>query len=350
MRASLRNILIVLSLFYSSLHGQEYLIPDLLSIEDGLLSHSVSCVLIDERGFLWAGTKNGLNRYNGYRFRPFFSSVSGNGYPGIQLTLKLRTDQKGNLWVLNSGGFNSIDNETGEIRRYPVTIFDANFNRVSRFIDIYPSPDGLVWILSDRSLTALSADNTFTTWPLPPEMLQNATTPTALAADNRGNVWIGTNHGLILFSVNQKVFKEIVGAGVQGLLSNNDVTCLYIDSQNFLWVGTRLGLNYIDPVDYEFYPYYPSGTHSNEPSNNILSITGTPSGEFLMATGGGIIRFDPASLQFENLYPTVDTTINSVAIDLMGNIWAATDLGILKIRKSRLPFINVSSRSAALKS
>jgi len=349
MRAGCIYIYLFISLVFSSLHGQEYLKPELISIENGLLSRNVSTILIDSQGFLWAGTKNGLNRYNGYQFRHFFTSIAGNGYPGMQVILSIRSDPNGHLWVLNSGGFNRIDGKTGEIGRYPVTAFDANFRRGSDLVDLYPSSNGTVWILSNQSLTSFNADKSFTTWPIPAEILHNNFRPTGIAADDRGNVWIGTTSGLLLFSEQQKVFKEIVGAGEQGLLSNNEVLCLFLDSDNFLWVGTRNGLNYVDPLDYEFYQYFPGGVRSTGLLNNISQIVGSGSGSLLLATDGGIVRFDRTSQKFITIYNTADTAINSVAIDLTGNIWAGTDLGIIKIRKSRLPVYNLSSRTPAFR-
>ena len=345
MRAGMRYILLFLSLIYGSLKGQEYLAPDVLSVEDGLLSNNVTSILFDDQGFLWAGTKNGLDRYNGYRFRPFFTMVASNGYPGIQTTLRIRTDNIGNLWILTSGGINSIDRINGEIERYPFTSFDTAFKPGSEPIDIYPSADGNLWILTDRSLTVLSPEKSFFTRPLPQEMVPNGTYPTSMAVDKRGNVWIGTTMGLLLFSADQEQFKEIVGPADRGLLSDNSVKSLYIDGNNYLWIGTAVGLTYADLIDYEFYRYYPAGSVSKNPSNNIKHIAASSNGRLLLSTSGGIIRFDPATQRFESVFSTTDTLINSVATDLKDNIWAATDVGIIKIRKSRIPILNISRKT-----
>lgn len=323
--------------------------PVLLSVEDGVLSNDISSVHIDSRGLLWAGTKNGINRYNGYHFRPFFTTASGNGYPGMQLTIKVTGDREGNIFVLNSGGFNRIDSRTGEIDRYPRMAFDSNFSRNSSLVDIYPAPDGTIWILTDRSLTSFSGDNNFTTWPLPEEFLNAGMVARALAVDARNNVWIGTASGLILFNTQQKEFREIVGAGVPGILSSNEVRCLYIDKNDYLWIGTNSGLNYVDPVEFEFFPYYPAGIKSASPLNMVNFISGNASGNLLLATSGGIVEFNQSENLFRTIYQATDTTINSVAVDLTGNIWAAADAGIIKIRKSRLPASNVNTRISSLR-
>ena len=348
MRAGRWYICIFINLVFSCLHAQEYLRPELLTVENGLLSRNVNSVIIDRQGFLWAGTNFGLNRYNGYRFRSFFTSNAGNGYPGIQVTAKIRTDSNGDLWVLNSGGFNHIESNTGEISRYPVASFDNIYERGSVLVDLYSSTDGNIWILSDRSLTLFSTGKTFTTWLIPAENLKGAKT-NCIAADARGNVWIGTNRGILLFSVQQKLFKEIVGEGSEGLLSNNEVRCLYLDADNYLWVGTRNGLNHIDPVDYEFYKYFPGDSRSGALLNSISDITTDNRSGMFLATDGGIIAFNPLNLQFRSLFESSDTVVNSVATDESGNLWAATDRGILKIRKSRLPVINLNERTPSFR-
>lgn len=349
MHAGIRNIFFIIILTLNSLHGQQYLRPYMLPVEDGLPANNVTNIHIDPQGFLWAGTNNGLSRFNGYSFKPFFTSATGNGYPGIQFTRKIRTDEHGNLWVLNAGGFNIISSKNGEITHYPSAIFDSSFRSGSSLVDLYPSHNGTTWILSDKSLTRFNSEKGFTTYPLPDDLLKNGMVPTALVADKRGNIWIGTTNGLLLFSENQAMFKEIVGVNDHDLLSHNEIKCLYLDDNDFLWAGTRLGLNHIDPIEYEFYSYYPSGNRKAEPLNNIVQICGTENGGLVLATQGGIVGFDPMSQDFMSIFSAADTSIWSVAVDFTGNIWAGTDLGILKLRKSKVLFRNFNSRTPGLR-
>jgi ligand-binding sensor domain-containing protein/serine phosphatase RsbU (regulator of sigma subunit) len=349
MRVSRFYICLLIMLIVNCLHAQEYLAPELLSVENGLSSRQVNAIAIDKKGFLWTGTKYGLNRYNGYRFRHFFTSTTGADYPGIQIIQKIKTDAAGNLWVLNDGGVNRIDFQTGAISKYPVSVFDAVYNPESVLKDMFPANDGTVWILSDRSLTMLSADEVINTYLIPADLLSEGLVPTSLAADPNGNIWIGTTGGLLLYSIQQKTFKEIAGKNTQGLLSHNHVNCLFLDHENSLWVGTSNGLNRIDPVDFGFYAYYPAGSSAAQPGNQVLDIAGSGLETMVLATADGIITFNSISQVFRKIYQTSNYTNTSVAIDSSGIIWAGTSKGILKIRESKLDLLNFTSQSSNIR-
>ncbi len=349
MRVSRLYICLLIALIYNPLHSQVYLPPEVLSVADGLSSQHVNCLALDQKGFLWAGTRFGLNRYNGYTFRHFFTTASGNGYTGIQVIHKIKCDAGGNLWILNNAGVNRIDHRSGEISRFPVTVFDAVYKPESVLTDIYPAEDGNIWILSDRSLTLLSVDQVINTYLIPPELLQNGIVPTCVVADPNGNIWIGTTGGLLLFSMQQKIFKEMVGDNSHELLSDNQVNCLFLDHENSLWVGTRNGLNQVDPVDYAFYHYFPGNGKSLQPANRVLDIASANQEELVLATDAGIVRFNKAGKVFEKVFESQAAAVGSVAVDSSGIIWGGTMQGIIKIRKPKLRIRNFTTQSAGFK-
>ena len=341
MRSGRLYILILISLIFSSVYTQDYLAPEVLSVENGLSSRQVNSLIIDQPGFLWVATNNGLNRYDGYRFRHFFTAISNNGYSGIQVVKRIRTDDKGNKWVLNTGGVNRIDHESGEITRFPVARFDTAFHPDALLKDICTDNENRLWILSDRSVTGIMPDNTIKTYPFPAELMAQAI-PSCIIADRNKNLWIGTSAGLIMFTIQQEIFKVIVGENSQGLLSNNEVQCLYLDENSRLWVGTRNGLNLVDPVDFSFYQYFPSGTRTVQPVNSIRDIDRKSGNSLLLATDAGIISFYNEQ-HFTNIFLTTQHHIHSVAIDSFGTIWGSTNKGILKIRESRFPVRNFTT-------
>ena len=343
------HILFLILFITNSLYAQEYLPPEVLSVESGLSSRQVNSVAVDQHGLLWAGTNNGLNRYNGYSFNQFFTTTSGNGYSGIQIIRKIVSDKDGNLWVLNEGGINRMDHKTGEITKYPVSMFEDANSRGAVLTDAYPASDGTVWILTDRSLVRISPDQNIGKFPIPDTLIPANWNPTSIAADLSRNIWIGTTGGLLLYSVQQNMFKIIVGENSQGLLSNNVVQCLFIDTENILWVGTRNGMNRVDPVDFSFYQYYPGGSPVFQPGNSVSDIDASGSDQIIMATGAGIVILDKTNLQFRNIHLAGTNRVNSVSVDPYGIIWGGTVQGILKIRESRLSVRNFNSQTPELK-
>jgi len=113
------KLLILLLIFGSSIlarTGQE--VFDVLSTEDGLSSSVVTCILKDHKGFMWFGTQNGLNRYDGYIFVKYFHSdtlphaLSGNFIRTIY------EDAIGNLWIgTEKNGLNRYDRKLDRFDR-----------------------------------------------------------------------------------------------------------------------------------------------------------------------------------------------------------------------------------------
>jgi ligand-binding sensor domain-containing protein/serine phosphatase RsbU (regulator of sigma subunit) len=343
------HIALIILLIHSSLCAQTYLLPVTLSIENGLSSRQVNCLTLDHYGYLWAGTNYGLNRFDGYRFRHFFTTSGGNQLSGIQVIHAVKSDYQGNLWILNNAGINRYDHKTGAITKYPISSFDDAYQPESALIDMCSAPDGTVWLLTDRSLTRLTPDQHVNTYLINGDQLWNDMVPTCLVADAGGNIWIGTTGGLLLFNVQQGVFKELVRQGSQGLLSNNHVKCLFLDHENSLWIGTKNGLNRVDPVDFAFNQYYPGGSQSSQPINDITGIASAESEIIVLATDAGIVKFNAATQVFTKVYMSAKTKINAISVDSTGIIWGGTSEGILKIRISKLSIRNFTMQSAGFK-
>jgi len=350
MRAYHDYIIILIVLISNHLHAQQYLQPDILSVENGLSSKQINSLTFDKNGYLWIGTNYGLNRFDGYRFRHFFTAATGDESSASQIINAVKSDPSGNLWIVNQAGINQFDINTGTITRYPAASFDSVFPLEPNFKDIYPGANGVIWILTSKSLTMFTPGKVSRSFSIPEEQLKNNAVPTCLLADVNGNIWIGTTSGLIIFNLRQEVFKElIVQKSQQGLLSDNQVQCLYLDRDNFLWIGTKNGLNRLDPVDFSFTQYYPGGSSDVLPENNIIGQTSDGKGTLILATGSGIMKFNMTSQSFTPVYYSTDTPVTAVAIDSSGNIWGGTSLGILKIRKSRLLVSNYNAQSSKIK-
>lgn len=118
-----------------------------LSIEEGLSQSGVTCILQDSLGYLWFGTGDGLNKYNGYEIEVLRHSPEDPRSLSDNSITSIHEDSMGILWVGTfSGGLHKFDRETHEF--FPYTHNPENLKSLShnRITAIYEDHSGTLWI------------------------------------------------------------------------------------------------------------------------------------------------------------------------------------------------------------
>lgn len=274
-----------------------------LTVQDGLSQNTGSVLFQDRRGFLWVGTQDGLNRYDGYTFRVFSHDPEIPGSISSNSILCIAEDRDGFLWIgTRGGGLNRFDPITETFTAYrnmaddPASLSDnivtsilqdatgtlwvGTLNGLDRFIpetggfDHFRNVPDDPFSLSSNAVSVLFADSRHQLWigtgalGMPGSGLNrfDASTgkatrfqhsdldPTSLISDNisaiyeapDGNFWIGTGgydlpgNGLDLFNPRTGMAVHYSHeAEIEDSLSGNDITALWGDSSRTLWVGTR---------------------------------------------------------------------------------------------------------------
>ena len=266
-----------------------------LSIEEGLSESVVNCMLQDNQGFLWFGTEDGLNRYDGYTFLSFKPNADNPNSISDRWITALQTSEDGSIWIgTRQGGLNLYDPRTEKFIHFTHDPGDPDSLSNNSINAVLVDSTGAVWIGTDNGLDKLdpiskdivhyvhAADN--------PIGLSNNHI-TALLEDHRGNIWIGTaEDGLNRFVPSTGVFFQYRHQFTEAnSLTGNEITALQEDTIGFLWVGTRTGLTRFDPENNRFIRYY----HIEGIPNSLL-----------------------------------DDTINSLRIDSSGDVWIGTMAGL----------------------
>ncbi len=279
-----------------------------LNVEDGLSQSTVRAIIQDRQGFLWIGTEDGLNRYDGFNFKTYRPDPDDPASLTDRYILDLYEDSEGYLWVATrQGGLNKYDPRT---------------DKFSTFRHI---PD---------DSTSLSSD-----------------TVRSILEDNSGRLWVGTIAGLdCLDKKTGNIDHYRYLPDDPGSLSSNKITSLAVDKKGILWVGTvDAGINQFDLETKTFRHF------RNEPTDlttisgdSIRSIQVTPNGDLWIGTSDGLSRFNPDTGQSIRRWITSaqSTTrspheIMTTFVDRSGNLWVGTvDQGLDRFDEQTNKFIN----------
>lgn len=277
-----------------SAQGGDNLRFEHLTVEDGLSNSAVMFILQDADGFMWFGTQDGLNKYDGYKITVYrhndddpYSLSSNTVMSGYQT-------RDGALWFgTDPGGLNRYDKATNQFTSYRYEATNPN---------------------------SISNDSIW-----------------AIYEDSRGILWLGTRDGLNRFDPETGQFKTYKPDSANPrALSHKFVLRIFEDSTGTLWVGTRSGLNRFDPStdDFTVYKPDPANPHSLS-SEQAWSITEDSQKTVWIGTrGGGLNRYDRQRDQFTaylndpaNPHSLNDNNVWNVLEDSHGTLWVATERG-----------------------
>lgn len=386
----------LLSLTYNTLFGQESLERqtdfsneikfERLSIENGLSQTTVYCILQDKKGFLWIGTQDGLNKFDGYSFTVYKNDARNPHSLSANWIEALFEDQSGQLWIGTDGGLNLFEPATETFKRFKNNPDDSLSLSSNSILAIYEDRTGVLWIgtdkgldqfdrttttckhyrhdprnprsLSDKAVSAIFEDRTGTLWfgtrggfynrfdretetftrfqPGTADNLKNWVK--SISEDRSGMLWIGTRGGLLRVDQAKEMttyFRNIPGN--TNSLGSDDVWSVFEDRSNNLWIGTiNGGLQYFDRATETFRHFQQNQNNPFSLSHNdVYSILEDRSGSLWIGTRGGLNRLDRSGAKFthyhndpENPRSLSDNSVWSIFEDRRGIVWIGTEGGL----------------------
>lgn len=320
--------------------GQNWLFSH-LDNEQGLSTGTVNCVFKDSKGYVWIGTIDGLNRFDGYSITVFkadkndSSSLSGN------VVTSIAEDSQGNIWIgTRNNGINVFNWERGTFKpllsNSSPSLATASVQKIaianSNEILIGLQGGGLChYNLKDETLKVYRAD------PSNPSALTNDNIFSIIPAD-RDHFWIGNHHGGVdLFDIRSKTFKRYTYDITLNPYETIRQT-LYQDKTGILWIGTDgEGLIRFDTKNLSYRQFQQGVGALN--SNIIKCLYQDENGLIYIGTdGGGINILNPSNNTFSYLQSDLynDKSLSSNAIydiyeDKSGLIWVSTFRGGVNI-------------------
>ena len=193
-------ILLLAAAFASHAHTQPAFHVEKFSTENGLSHQVVTCILKDQEGFMWFGSWDGINRFDGRSFVSFKSSPGDHSVLGNDRIDQVTEDQTGHLWIL------AYDRQVYRFNKrnrqfVPVQSLLPGHKRIN-FDKILAAANGMVWLQSsNEGLFCISQDTTAT--PACIQFKQGADKTTSLPSnaihffyvDSAQNIWVGARGG-----------------------------------------------------------------------------------------------------------------------------------------------------------
>ncbi len=346
-KRSISLMFFLISIFYQGFTQRGSYHPlDFFDNQDGMSQGTINCIVQDKFGYMWLGTQDGLNKFDGLNFTVYKSDIDDPNSISDNYITALIEDREGNLWIgTSTGGLNKYDINTGIFESYKhqaTNLASLSSNSVSSIAQL---PSGDIWVG-----TLGGGLNRFDIETKTFERFQNSSknsssissnTVQYLFLDSSNNLWIGTKKGLNRLDQTSNKFEKFVHDpnDIQSV-SNNDILAIWEDTNHQLWIGTNGGgLNVMNKKTKSFKSFqHNQNDHQSLTNNNVISIIGGENGELWVATDGGGLntvnihtgQFTPFKVSFQRL--------KTLYKDAAGDIWVGLRGGLNKIGKNSKMF------------
>jgi diguanylate cyclase (GGDEF)-like protein len=221
-----------------------------LSVNEGLSQSTVFSAFQDSAGYMWFGTEDGLNRFDGYAFKVYKHRPHDPASLPSNFVWQIDEDASGDLWIgTDGGGLVRWQRKTDSFARYRLDAEDAGSPPSDHVRAVKVGRSGLVWMGTKGGGLARLDPRTgrFVRYRHDPAQAASLASDSvnAIHEDQSGNLWVGTGGGLDrLDAANGEFRHHVHTAADPGSLSDDDVRSIFEDRQGALWIGTfRGGLN-----------------------------------------------------------------------------------------------------------
>ncbi len=360
-----------------------------LGVENGLSNNVVNSLYLDRFGFMWMGTYDGLNRYDGYHFKVFRNGWGDEHSLVNNHITVLNGDAKNRVWVGTQKGISYYDyadakfhqliyEEKGKKNEVSYAI---NAIAVSKATVVYVATDekGLFMLkkdsniaqripfgkISDFSVKALYVDEQQGLWVFIKDIglcrydagkntlrLVNAAlrSVTCITKGNEQNLWIGTERGLFEFNKTNGSLNRF-----NQHLGNDNIMNLLFDKQQKLWISTDGGGITVYDTKTQKNSYLSAGKENALLSSNSIAqvYEDRESRKWIATLRGGVNIIDQESEQFSTIKhdplksnSLINNFVLSFSEDENKNIWIGTDGGGLSVwNKKQNTFTNYAKTS-----
>ncbi|GAA4464090.1 two-component regulator propeller domain-containing protein [Nibrella saemangeumensis] len=311
-----------------------------LTTSDGLSHNIVNTLIQDQNGFLWLGTADGLNRYDGQKFQIYRRSQRDPRSISSNEITCLLEDRRHQLWVgTRSGGLNLLAPSGVHFDKLSRTATGADIATTS-ITDLVQDATGHIWaatygqgVLTIDPATRQVRQFTAKADRLPSDVIQR------LCFDVTGNLWLGSAGGTIARMRLTDNTLQVYKLPSQGSLSSGNTMTMLCDSRGTIWVGTQgWGLFRYNPQRDQFESVF-FRPRILEGINIARSLYEDKTGRYWLGTDDGLVVAENARFEQISHYranPADQHSLSTHAMvcvrgDRQGNIWIGTWEGGLNV-------------------
>ena len=323
-----------------------------LTTQDGISDNRISCIIQDRKGFMWFGTMDGLNKYDGYKFTIYKNDPNDTLSLADNWMTALYEDHSGELWIgTRHGGLCRYDHNRDTFIHYSYEKDNPNSLCDNLIVSIFETDQHVLWIGCANGLNKYNRETDNFTRYYPEENRAgieiNVNWIGSITQDYTGQLWIGTwNEGLFKFDAEKERFFKYEPHPKYSKIFKNQFTIQLLASRwkekNYLWFASyQNGLYKIDLENGEIkhYKHQPDNPASIS-DNKVWPIyqRGKESEELWIGTEeGGLNRFNIQTEEFThyrhqpgNQCSLKDNYVMSIFKDKSGLMWLGTLQGVDK--------------------
>jgi len=302
-----------------------------ISVEEGLSNSSVSSIVQDDYGFIWIGTRDGLNRFNSFDFEIFRESPQDTNSISDNWVRDLIVDKEGALWIATKNGLNKYDHRTG-FKTFFHNPDSANTLTDNNIFKLHEDSHGFLWIATAQGLNRFDPiQKIFTRFYYKQQTHHSLSSNLVRAVyeDNEGHIWLVTGAAIDRFDVKKKLFKHYPLSDMStGKLVINEPADILQDRKGRIWVGLPNGLWSYDAKKDEFVPYSEVTTINQKGIERVRSIHEDSNGDLWIGTYDGLFLANPDKGYFRHLvhqeqnpYNLNGNSIYAIFEDRTGDMW-----------------------------
>ncbi|MEX2594854.1 MAG: two-component regulator propeller domain-containing protein [Anditalea sp.] len=328
------TLIFFVSALFAARGADQNLYFENLDMKEGLSDNTVFSILQDREGFMWFGTKNGLNRYDGHTFKVFNTESEIENGLGNNLIYELCEDNEGRIWVGTSEGVYIYDTATEKFTRFQ-SLSDKGSQINGSISDIKKDLEGNIWIAENinglfrfngakQELKQFTHNNN-REGSLSPGYISS------VMVDHEGQIWVGVvGQGVHKFIEGSESFVEYLDE--EELLRKEYVFGL-LDNGPSILIGTKsAGLKSMDKSTGKFKDLLNRDKEGNE--IYVRDFQFIKENELWITTESGLFIYDLKTGEFQNLkhnnndpFSLADNALYVIEQDREGGIWLGTYFG-----------------------